>query len=242
MTRMRSPVTTHLPVATARVCVLMLCVGIGVPAVEGQDALIGRWDFDNGTGKDLSGNGNDADLGGTRIYSLGKGRACIELMPGDKPMRIPVPEKSPLAISRGTISFWVNVAWEDGPILRYDNGAVQLNTYRGCFQARFNGEADFRYGSQILDYDWPKYDMREWAFYPHVRASVGDSEWHLFGVAYDEKGKRIIGWRDGEVISVVDLSTVKMEPLEREGLKEIVTGKGFVGYLDDLRIHRDGSA
>ena len=209
----------------ARLLVLALCVGLSTPAAAGPDGLIGWWGFDDGSGKDLSGNGNDADLGGTRIHPLGKGRACIELMPDTKPMRIPVPKKSPLAISRGTISFWVNVGWADGPILRYDNGAVQLNVYRGCFQTRFNGEGDFKYGSLILDYDWPRYDMREWAFYPHPRASVGDSEWHLFAVAYDDKGKRIIGWRDGKLISVVDLSKVKMEPLQREGLEEITTGK-----------------
>jgi hypothetical protein len=78
---------------------------------------------------------------------------------------------------------------------------------------RFGGEDDFRYWDLILDYDWPKYDMREWAFYGHPRAAVGDSQWHLFAVAYDDKGKKIIGWRDGEIISVVDLSTVDTEPL-----------------------------
>ena len=28
-----------------------------------------------------------------------------------------------------------------------------------------------------------------------------------------------------------------MKPLRREGLTEIRTGEGFVGYLDDLRIY-----
>ena len=200
-------------------------------------SLVGRWDFDGGTGKDLSGNGNHAVLGGTRIYSLGKGRACLELMPDAEPMRIPASENSPLAISHGTICFWVNVAWENGAILEYDNGAIQLNVYRRHFQPRFIGEDDFKYSSGILDYDWPKYDMREWAFYPHAKAAVGDSQWHHFAVAYDVQNKRIIGWRDGELISVIDLSTTAMEPLLREGLKEIVTGQEFVGYIDDIRIY-----
>jgi len=39
-------------------------------APETLESLVGRWDFDDGTGKDLSGNENDAILGGTRIYSL----------------------------------------------------------------------------------------------------------------------------------------------------------------------------
>ena len=42
--------------------------------------------------------------------------------------------------------------------------------------------------------------MREWAFYRHVRAAVGDSEWHHFTVACDDKSKQIIGWREGEQI------------------------------------------
>ncbi|MCY4566706.1 MAG: alpha-glucuronidase family glycosyl hydrolase, partial [Candidatus Poribacteria bacterium] len=82
-----------------------------------------------------------------------------------------------------------------------------------------------------------KYDMREWAFYPHLKASIGDSEWHLFAVAYDDKAKQIVGWRDGEQIATIDLSGVDTEPLRQEGLTEIHTGEGFVGYLDDLRIY-----
>ena len=201
------------------------------------DGLLGRWDFDDGTGTDLSGNGNHAVLGGTKIYSLGEGQACIETMSKAEPMRIPVPENSPLAMSRGTICFWLNTISDRSNILRYNNDAVELNTYRGCFQVRFQGEKDFQYWEGILDYDWPKYDMREWAFYPHVKASIGDSEWHLFAVAYDDKAKQIVGWRDGEQIATIDLSKVNMEPLRREGLTEIRTGERFVGYLDDLRIY-----
>ncbi len=201
------------------------------------EGLVGRWDFDDGTGTDLSGNGNHAVLGGTKIYSLGEGQACIETMSKAEPMRIPVPENSPLAMSRGTICFWLNTISDRSNILRYNNDAVELNTYRGCFQVRFQGEKDFQYWEGILDYDWPKYDMREWAFYPHVKAAIGDSEWHLFAVAYDDKAKQIVGWRDGEQIATIDLSKVNMEPLRREGLTEIRTGERFVGYLDDLRIY-----
>ena len=56
-------------------------------AAEEPQGLVGRWDFDDGTGKDLSGNGNDAVLEGGTVYSLGKGRACIQLMEDDDPMR-----------------------------------------------------------------------------------------------------------------------------------------------------------
>ena len=201
------------------------------------EGLIGHWDFDDGTGTDISGNGNHATLGGTQIYALGEGHACLEMMPNTEPMRIPVPENSPLAMSRGTICFWLNTAWGKPNILKYNNDAVELNNYRGCFQVRFQGENEFRYWDGILDYNWPQYDMREWAFYPHPKASVGDSEWHLFAVAYDDKTKQIVGWRDGEQIAIIDLSKVNMEPLRREGLTEIRTGEGFVGYLDDLRIY-----
>jgi len=206
-------------------------------ATEGPKGLVGRWDFDDGTGKDLSGNGNDAMLGGGIIHSLGKGNTCVRFMPDAKPMRIPTSEDSPLAISRGTICFWLNTVTGRNAILKYDNKAVEINSYRGDFQVRFAGEDDFRYWDLILDYDWPKYDMREWAFYGHPKASVDDSVWHLFAVAYDDQNKRIFGWRDGELISVVDLSTVDTEPLRREGLTEISTGKGFVGFMDDLRIY-----
>jgi alpha-glucuronidase len=206
-------------------------------AAEEPEGLVGHWDFDDGTGKDLSDNGNDAVLNRTRIYPLGNGEACIELMPETGPVKIPASENSPLAISRGTICFWLNVGWTHSNILSYNNGAVQLNVYRGDFQVRFGGENDFKYSSGILDYNWPKYDMREWAFYGHPRAAVHDSKWHHFAVAYDDQGKRIIGWRDGELISVVDLSKVNIEPLKRQGLTEITTGKGFAGYLDDLRIY-----
>ena len=219
------------------VVALMLASELSSTTAAEPEGLIGHWDFDDGTGRDLSGNNNHAVLGGTKIYSLSEGRACIEMMPDAEPLRIPVPENSPLAMSRGTICFWLNTAWGKPNILNYDNGAVELNNYRGCFQVRFQGENDFRYWDGILDYDWPQYDMREWAFYPHLKASVGDSEWHLFAVAYDDKAKQIVGWRDGELIATIDLSKVNMEPLRREGLTEIRTGEGFVGYLNDLRIY-----
>ena len=219
------------------VSALMLASGPSSVTAGELGGLVGRWDFDDGTGTDLSGNGNHAVLGGTKIYSLGEGRACIEMMPNTEPMRIPVSENSPLVMSRGTICFWLNTVSDRSNILRYNNDAVELNNYRGCFQVRFQGENDFRYWDGILDYDWPTYDMREWAFYPHLKASVGDSEWHLFAVAYDDKAKQIMGWRDGEQIATIDLSTVNTESLRREGLTEIHTGEGFVGYLDDLRIY-----
>ena len=152
-------------------------------------------------------------------------------------MHIPASADSSLAISRGTVCFWLNAGWDRTTILEYDNSAVVLNDYRGDFQVRFHGEDDFQYSSGILDYDWPKYDMREWAFYGHPKAAIGDSEWHLFAVSYDAKAKTITGWRDGELISVVDLSTDGMESLKREGLSKIATGEGFRGFVDDLRIY-----
>ena len=206
-------------------------------AAKEPEGLVGRWDFDDGTGKDLSRNGNDAVLGDGIIYSLGKGHACIQFMPDADPMRIPASEDSPLAISRGTICFWLNTVTGRNTLVKYNNRAVEINAYRGDFQVRFSGEDDFRYWDLILDYDWPKYDMREWAFYGHPKASVEDSVWHLFAVAYDDQNRRIIGWRDGELISVVDLSTVDTEPLRREDLTEISTGEGFIGFMDDLRIY-----
>jgi alpha-glucuronidase/polygalacturonase len=206
-------------------------------AAEETEGLVGRWDFDDGTGKDLSGNGNHAVLEGGIIYSFGQGHACIQFMPDADPMRIPVSEDSPLAIRAGTICFWLNTVIGRNTLVKYDNSAVEINAYRGDFQVRFRGEDDFRYWDLILDYDWPKYDMREFAFYGHPKASVDDSVWHLFAVAYDDQNRRIIGWRDGELISVVDLSTVETESLRREGLTEISTGEGFIGFMDDLRIY-----
>ena len=58
-------------------------------AAEEPNGLVGRWDFDHGTGEDLSGKGGDADLGGARPYALGAGRTCLMFMPGAEPMRIP---------------------------------------------------------------------------------------------------------------------------------------------------------
>lgn len=222
---------TLLAVMVSLMCVHTVC------AIEETPGLVGRWEFDGGTGKDLSGHGNDAVLQGTQIVSLGAGRACVMLMPETGPVTIPVSQDSSLAISRGTLCFWLNVGWTRSNILSFNNDAVELNVYRGDLQARFAGETDFEYGSGILDYAWPKYDMREWAFYGHPRAAVHDSTWHHFAVAYDDEGKRIIGWRDGQLISVVDLSRVDVEPLKREGLTSIHTGKGFAGFMDDLRIY-----
>ncbi|MEX2043707.1 MAG: glycosyl hydrolase family 28 protein [Opitutus sp.] len=199
--------------------------------------LVGHWDFDDGMGRDLSGNGNNADLGKTRVHPLGDGRACLQFMPDTGPVRIPATKDSPLAISQGTLAFWLNVGWTHSNFLSFDNGAVELNIYRGDFQVRFRGEKKFIYRDLTIDEHWPEYDLREWAFYGHPRAAVGDSQWHHFAVAYDNQGRRIIGWRDGQLIAVIDLSKVAVEPLKREGLKEIVLGDDFAGFIDDLRIY-----
>ncbi|MFH1718331.1 MAG: alpha-glucuronidase family glycosyl hydrolase [Planctomycetota bacterium] len=216
--------------------VVTLC-GPGVHA-DTFDGLVGRWDFDDGTGKDLSESGSHAVLGGAFIYSLGKGRACLKIVPDTEPMRISAMPDSPLAISRGTICLWLNVGWDDsGTILEYSNDAVQLRVYRRHLQPRFRGDNRFNMGGNVLGDDWPQFLLREDAFYPHPRAVVGEGEWHHFAVAYDDQSKRIVGWRDGEMICVVDLSTVAVEPLKREGLEEIVTGNDFAGFIDDLRIY-----
>lgn len=242
--------SAHLLIAAARASrfttgLLLAIVTVGgiaaaeasKPALTGSAGLVGRWDFDDGTGKDTSGHGHDALLGQTQVYSLGAGRACLQLMPETGPVRIPAPKDSPLAIARGTIAFWLNVGWTHSNFLSFDNGAVELNVYRGDFQVRFRGEKKFTYRDLPLDYEWPRYDLREWAFYGHPRAAVGDSQWHHFAVAYDDRGRRIVGWRDGQLIAVVDLSKVNVEPLKREGLKEIVLGRGFAGFIDDVRIY-----
>lgn len=227
----------HLLITLFVIAALGLASEFSSVTADEIGGLVGRWNFDDETGTDLSGNENHAVLGGAKIYSLGEGQACIETVSKTEPLRIPVSESSPLAMSRGTICFWLNTISDRSNILRYNNDAIELNTYRGCFQVRFRGEQDFEYWEGILDYDWPQYDMREWAFYPHVKATIGDSEWHLFAVAYDDVAKQIVGWRDGEQIATVDLSTVDTEPLRRAGLTEIHTGEGFVGFLDDLRIY-----
>lgn len=228
---------SHRLAAVVVVVGLASFVGTTVPAFGEPAGLVGRWDFDDGTGKDSSGNGNDAELGGTKAYSLGEGRSCLQFTGEGDPMRIPAAENSPLAIAHGTICFWMSTSTDRTTLLEYDNDAVELNVYRGDFQVRFQGEDDFRYWGLVLDYDWPKYDMREFAFYGHPRAAVGDAQWHHFAVAYDAQGKRIIGWRDGKLISVVDLTALDVEPLVRKGLTEIVTGKQFIGFLDDVRIY-----
>lgn len=216
---------------------MMTFGGPGVHA-DTVDGLVGRWDFDDGTGNDLSGGGSHAALGGARICSLGKGRACLQIVPDTEPMRISVLPDSPLAVSRGTICLWLNVGWEDsGTILEYDNNAIQLRVYRRHLQPRFRGENKFKMSGNVLGDDWPRFLLREDAFYPHPKAMVGEGEWHHFAVAYDDQSRRITGWRDGELISVVDLSTVAVEPLKRKDLEGIVTGNDFAGFIDDLRIY-----
>lgn len=114
------------------------------------NGLIGHWDFDDGTGTDLSGNGNHAMLGGTKIYSLGEGRACIEMMPDTEPMRIPVPQHSPLAMSRGTICFWLNTAWGKPNILNYETGQLNLTTIAAVFRSASKAKTISAIGTEYL--------------------------------------------------------------------------------------------
>ena len=206
-------------------------------AVE-ADGLVGHWTFDDGTGRDVSGQGNDFQLGQTQVQPLEPGRACLRLRPEHGGATVTVRTGSPLAIERGTSCFWLNMGVEDsGTVFEFDNQAFEMRVYRSHLQPRFCGEKNFRFANALLGDDWPKFLLRESAFYPHEKAVTGEGEWHHFAVAYDDRAKHIVGWRDGELIGVVDLSTVAMEPLRREGLKAITTGKGFSGFIDELRIY-----
>jgi alpha-glucuronidase len=212
---------------------VVVCVRAAEPA-----GLVGWWTFDDGTGRDLSGQGNDFTLGQARVHPLGAGKACLQLDADRDGASLPVKAGSALAIERGTICFWLNMGVASaGTVFEFDNQAVEMRVYRSHLQPRFRGGKSFRFANVILSPDWPDFLLRESAFYPHEKAVTGEGEWHHFAVAYDDRAKRIVGWRDGELISTVDLSTAAMEPLRREGLKAIATGKGFSGFLDDLRIY-----
>lgn len=216
---------------------LLLTIVAGARAAS-PEGLVGWWTFDDGTGRDLSGQGNDFVLGQARVYPLGAGKACLQLDTDRDGASVPVKAGSALAIERGTICFWLNMGVaSSGTALEFDNRAAELRVYRSHFTPRFRGAGKFVFGNALLGPDWPKFLLRESAFYPHEKAVTGEGEWHHFAVAYDDRANRITGWRDGELISQVDLSTVAMEPLRREGLKAIITGKGFSGFLDDLRIY-----
>lgn len=216
---------------------------LGLPATPAALAgvpggLVGHWTFDDGTGRDHSGGGHTMVLGEARVRPLGEGRACLQIEPGRSSARIPVPAGSPLAIAQGTICFWLNLGVNSSAtLLEFDNRAVQLRVYRSHFQPRFRGAGTFDFGSGLLGPDWPEFLLREAAFYPHERAVTGEGEWHHFAVAYDPARRRIVGWRDGERIGTVDLSTAGMEPLRRADLTAIVTGRDFSGLLDELRIY-----
>ena len=206
-------------------------------AVDEPPGLVGRWDFDDGTGKDLSGNGNNAQLGNAEVYALGDGKRCIMLMPDTGPIQIPATEDSRLALKRGTVSLWLNVGWSDSTyVLDSSNQALRFRLYRRHLMPRFISEDGFKY-RDFLGLDWTNYDMRDNAFYPHPDAAVHDAQWHMLTLAYDDLGRRIIGWRDGQLIHVADLSAIDMKPLKREGFEGYATGKGFVGFIDDLRIY-----
>jgi alpha-glucuronidase len=202
------------------------------------DGLVGHWTFDDGTGRDVSGQGNDFTLGQARVHPLSADKSCLQLEADRDGASVALKAGSPLAIERGTICFWLNMGVEaSGTVLEYDNQAVELNVYRSHFTPRFRGEKSFRFANVLLGDDWPKFLLRESAFYPHEKAVTGEGEWHHFAVAYDDRAKRIVGWRDGELIATIDLSTVAMEPLRRDGLKAITTGKGFSGFIDELRVY-----
>ena len=221
----------------AFVVALFMLMYSTIEAINLKNGLVGHWEFNPGACDDLSSNGNRAFLNDNEIYQIQKNESCVKLTSENGPVIIPANENSVLALQEGTFCFWMNVAGESSDILSFNNGAVQLKIYRGDFQVRFKGEEEFNYGSGILDNNWTKYDMREWAFYGHPKAAVHDCKWHHFAVTYDYQGKQIIGWRDGELIAVVDLTNVDIEPLKKEGLTEIEIGADFVGFFDDLRIY-----
>ena len=220
---------------------LIFCFILSVPLSaqdKGENGLAGWWSFDQNSGADLSGSGNNAVINSKHFYDMGSGKYCIKMMPKDKPFSIPADSKSALAIKSGTISFWVNSSTVDNyTLIDYDNGAFTLRSYRGYLQPRFKGETRFTFAGGIQNEKWIDHLMREDAFYPHDKALIEENKWHHFAVSYDYKNKRFTGWRDGELIAVIDLSGTDVEPLKTDKLKEILIGEGFTGFIDDVRIY-----
>ncbi len=201
-------------------------------------SLVGKWDFDNGSGSDNSGSGHTAVLNGAETYKLDGNGYCVRMAPQAKPITVAADSRSNLAIKSGTISFWIDASRIGNyNIVDYDNGAFTLRSYRGYLQPRFRGEGKFKFSSTVLNDQWYKHLIREDAFYPIGNALIEVNKWHHFTVTYDYKNQRFTGWRDGQLIADVDLSGTGVEPLRTEGLKKILIGEGFVGFIDDIRIY-----
>jgi len=212
--------------------IISLCLTLNVVISAQTDVkhdLICQWTFDNGTNKDLV-------LNGAKIYNLGGDQNCLQFPPKAGPAALNV--KPDMVFQSGTISFWVNASTTDNyNLIDFDNGAVTLRSYRGYLQPRFTGEDKFKVSGSLLNDQWYKHLMREDAFYPHHNALLEENVWHHFVVTYDYKNDQYIGWRDGKLIAVIDLSGTGMEPLKTEDLNKILIGEDFIGFIDDIRLY-----
>jgi alpha-glucuronidase len=218
--------------------VLIVLISYSIANDNLSDSLVGRWNFDAGTGEDSSPNNNHAYLGNALVYDLGNDNYCMKVKTGDKPIKIDVDTNSNLAIKAGTIGFWINSSVvKNSNLIKYGNGAIILRSYRGYLQARFKGETDFNFSGTVLNDKWHEYVMREDAFYPHENALIEENVWHQFVVTYDYKNKQFIGWRDGRLIAVIDLSASDIEPLKTDELNHILIAEDFTGFIDDIRIY-----
>mgnify|MGYP006287194783 CR=1 FL=1 len=217
---------------------IFLFVTTGVSIAKDTPVPVGRWDFPSGTGEDGSGNHNPADPGDATAFPLDNDQFCMKVMPDGKPITIKTNAHSKLAIKSGTISLWVNSSYvHNYNLVDYDNGAFTLRSYRGYLQARFQGETGFKFSGTVMNDKWHEYIMREDAFYPHEKALISNHVWHHFAVTYDYVNKRFIGWRDGELIKIIDLSESEVEALKTQELNKIIIAEEFTGFIDDIRIY-----
>ncbi|MEX0686740.1 MAG: alpha-glucuronidase family glycosyl hydrolase [Balneolales bacterium] len=206
---------------------------------------VGYWNFIEKSAYDISGQ-YYANIKDDSYYDMGNGHYAIRVNEDEVAMRIPVEDESPLAIDKGTVSFWMNYAWDGRQIdvVSYDNSSIEIQFYRRHLMPRFRGDG-FRFGSNMIDDDWSNQILREFAFYPHDKAVANEGEWHFFVVTYDYENEQIIGYRDGEKIHIVDLShldeSIAMESLkrrhERNSLEEIIVGDGFSGFIGEVGIY-----
>jgi alpha-glucuronidase len=207
---------------------------------------VAAWSFDNMSTMDRTGHFR-LQIRNDTFYPMGDNRYAIRIdARRDPPVRIAVQNESALAVQRGTFSFWINYSWDgqQPSIIRYDNQSVDIQFYRRHLTPRFRGD-NFEFGANNIDENWPKYILREAAFYPHDKAVAREGEWHHFAITYDYETKSITGYRDGEEIHHIDLSDLapdrSMEPLNignrGERLSEIIIGDGFSGFIGEVRIY-----
>lgn len=204
---------------TGLVCLMVIGCAAIVMAAPVEKGLIGLWLFDDGSGKDLSGNGNDGTVDGGVKWTDGKFGKAMDVATSGQAMTIS-PSKSLDSIKDGiTIAAWVMVNAVSDTGIRRDS----------CYLLEDQSTSETKPDAWSFRLWTPGLSPGLWG-----QAGLKMEEWHHLVATYDGKMMRL--FVDGKLDTEEQYSG-KVNVNANSLTIGKYSGETFIGAMDEVALY-----